>query len=500
MRSDWHRYNLKRKMTDLPPLSSEDFNNKVLAAKATTEAAAAQASYLQACAVCRKTYYSEHAYQDHLRSRAHRQREAAAQRGENLSVNGSTVSTGDSQSSEPRDPEAEAEFEEVVAGIKRTSIQEPSPIKRRPSAPSPEAPPKAEHPMSPEKAITTVPLLRCFFCNYDSPTWKLSVSHMGKIHGLFIPEQNYLTNPEGLLGYLQAKILQNYECLWCHKLKSNVDGVQTHMRDKGHCRIAFETEAEMIEVGQYYDFSSTYSDPEQEDSDTEMDEPKAKSGGVKLSNGNTEDDGWETDSSFSSLDSNELTSVPNDDKTRAHGRLHLNRHHSQTDPRPHKNADGFHSHAHHHTNAVFYDESEMHLPSGRVAGHRSLKKYYRQNLHSYPTAAERMARAQRLIEEGSSADEEMEDVESNPPLTPPRSSALMKRGEAGLIGATAAQRRHIEAQEQRSRTKALRSRSRYQARVEKQANSQKHFRVSPYVTANADLILTFCLGSAATVK
>ena len=492
MRSDWHRYNLKRRIADLPPVSSDDYNEKVLAAQATNKAAAAQAAYVQSCAVCRKTYYSEHAYQNHIGSKAHKQRESAAARGENLSINGSTVSKSDSHPSEPRDPEAEAEFKKVVAGLKDTNLQEPPSPHGRPSAPSPDAPPKAEHPMSPEKAITTAPLTRCLFCNYDSPTWKLSVSHMAKIHGLFVPEHNYLTDLEGLLGYLQAKILNNYECLWCHKLKGSADGVQSHMRDKSHCRIAFETEEEMIEVGQFYDFSSTYSDPEDEDSDTEMDESKAKNGGVKLSNGEEEGDGWETDSSFSSLDSNDLTSVPNDDKTRAHGRLHLNRHHSQTDHRPHKNADGFHSHAHAHNTAIFYDEYEMHLPSGRVAGHRSLKKYYRQNLHSYPTAAERMARAQRLIEEGSSGDDDVEDVDSNPPLTPPRNSALAKRGEAGMLGVSNTARRQVRSQEQKSRTKEMRAQNRYQAKIEKQANSQKHFRVSfpgfqRFVTSNMSI-------------
>ena len=484
MRSDWHRYNQKRKIADLPPVSSEDYNAKVLAAQATNKEAAARAAYVQTCPVCRKTYYSEHAFQNHIASKAHRQRENAALRGDHLSLNGSAVSKSESQPSEPRDPEAEAEFDKVVAGLKDTSIQEPSPVQRRPSAPSPETIPKAEHPMSPEKAITTAPLSRCLFCNYDSPTFKLSVLHMTKIHGLFIPEQNYLIDLEGLVGYLQAKILTNNECVWCHQLKGSADAVQAHMRDKSHCRIAFESEEEMIEVGQFYDFSSTYSDPEQ-DSDTEMDETKAENGGAKLSNGRGEDEGWETDSSFSSLDSNELTSVPIDDRTRAHGRLHLHRHHSQTDPRPHKAADGWHSHAHSHNNAVFYDEYEMHLPSGRVAGHRSLKKYYRQNLHAYPTTAERMARAHRLIEEGSSGDEEMEDVESNPPATPPRNSALMRRGEAGMIGVTDARRRQVRGQEQRSRHKEMRAQSRYQAKVEKQANSQKHFRVS--LTLSVDL-------------
>ena len=480
MRSDWHKYNLKRRIAELPPVSADDFQTKVLAVQAANKAAADDASFSQTCSTCHKAYFSKNAYDNHMQSRAHKMKELAVQRGENVSVNGSTGSKSESLESESVDPEAAAEIKQITAGFKKTKLADitPSPIQRRPSNPSPGEEGPAEHPLSPDKPSD--PLVRCLFCNYESPTWKLSVTHMTRIHGLFIPEPNYITDLHGLLAYLQAKIQDNFECLWCHKLKGSGSGAQTHMRDKGHCRIAFETEEEMIEVGQFYDFSSTYSDGENEDTDTEMDEPKAKpKGGVKVNGEGDQDDGWETDSSFSSLDSEELTSVPNDDRTESYGRLHLHRHHSQTDPRPHKNVDGFHSHAHHHNTAVFYDEYEMHLPSGRVAGHRSLKKYYRQNLHGYPTAAERMARAQRLIEEGSEGDEEMEDVDVGPtPATPPKSQALMRRGEAGMIGATAAQKRDVRSQEIRSRQKEQRDHRRYQAKIEKQANSQKHFRVS----------------------
>ena len=471
MRSDWHRYNLKRRLAELPPVPSQDYNEKVLAVQETNNAAAAQAAFARTCTVCQKTYYSENAYQNHIISKAHKIRELGggrSSRGDNNSVIGSTTD------SEARDPEAEAEFDKVVAGMKDTSIEEMPAITRRPSAPPPDMEPRKDHPMSPEKPVlAAIPLSRCLFCSYDSPTWKLSVAHMTKIHGLFVPEQNYLADSEGLLQYMQAKVFQNFECLWCHKLRNNVEGVQTHMRDKGHCKIAFESEEEMVEVGQFYDFSSTYSEPE-DDSDAEEDTKRARAnGGVKLTEGR-EDEGWETDSSFSSLDTNDLASVPNDDRTSSYQRLPLHRHHSNVDPRPHKLHDGFHSHAHNHNNAVFYDDHEMHLPSGRIAGHRSLRKYYRQNLHSYPTAAERMDRAQRLIDEGSS-DAEMEDVDV--PGTPPRNS-LMRRGEAGMLGVTAQQRKDVRSQEIRSRQKELRSQNRYQAKLEKQANSQKHFRVS----------------------
>jgi pre-60S factor REI1 len=494
MRSDWHRYNLKRRIAELPSVSSEEYNDKVLAAQATTNAAAAQVAFEKYCATCQKNYFSENAYQNHIGSQKHKLRLATTLRG-SINGSGSVKSSVKSQddsipNSETTDPEAEAEIDKAVDGLRDASISEKDPLSRRPSEPHHSGAEQREGHLSPETKETIertsslsssqIPLSRCLFCNYDSPTSKLSVAHMTKIHGLFIPEQNYLTDLEGLLGYLQAKINENHECLYCHKLKTTASGVQTHMRDKGHCKIAFETEEEMIEVGQFYDFSSTYSDPESEDSDTDMDEPKSKSnGGVKLpqtKGENSEDDGWETDSSFSSLDSKDLTSVPNDDHTHQYQRLPLHRHHSHTDPRPHKNADGFHSHAHHHgANAVFYDEHEMYLPSGRVAGHRSLKKYYRQNLHSYPTATERMERAQYLLENGQDEDAEIEDANSSKTS---RSQAVMKRDEGGMLGATTSQRQEVRSQEIRGRQHTQRAQNRYQAKLEKQNNSQKHFRVS----------------------
>jgi pre-60S factor REI1 len=493
MRSDWHRYNLKRRVASLPPISSETFTEKVLSAQASSNATAAKASFERVCTTCQKTYFSENVYQDHLGSKKHKMRVlAAASRGSanTESVPSSSISpagsTGVTSPVEKREPEAEAEFEKIVDGLKDASIAEPDTLPRRPSRPhrpvserrekySPSIGAVDSLPASPPD----VPLSRCLFCNYDSPTWKLSITHMTKIHGLFIPEENYLTDLGGLIRYLQAKIHQNHECLLCHKLKGTANGVQTHMRDKGHCRIAFETEEEMVEVGQYYDFSSTYSDDESEDTETEQVSDPVTNGGAKLPGSqaeNGEDDGWETDSSFSSLDSADLTSIPIDDHSHQYSKLALHRHHSHHDPRPHRNADGFHSHAHHHgVNAVFHDDFELHLPSGRTAGHRSFRKYYRQNLHSYPTATEKMEKAQRLLEHGD-GDQSMEDATETSSQNH-GSQALMRRSEAGMLGATVSQKKDVQASEIRGRRQGEKAMNKYQAKLEKQNNFQKHFRV-----------------------
>ena len=501
--NDASRYNLKRRVASLPPISSEVFNEKVLTAQATSNAAAAKATFQKTCTVCQKTYFSENAYHNHLGSQKHKLRWAAASQKGNTeetdavaSPTGPVVSPSDTISSpvSERDPEAEAEFEKIVDGLREAKISDP--LSSRPSRPyhSSEEERREEHPLSPpttvrpatlsETRTPEIPLSRCLFCNYDSPTFKLSIEHMTKIHGLFIPEQNYLVDLEGLIRYFQAKISEYHECLFCHKLKTSTIGVQTHMRDKGHCMVAFETEEEMIEVGQFYDFSSTYSDTvEDEDEETDIESTSRRSnGGVKLPKegdvevGEGADDSWETDSSFSSLDSADLASVPIDDHSHQYERLAMHRHHSHTDARPHRSADGYHSHAHHGTNAVFHDDYELHLPNGRTVGHRSLRRYYRQNLHAYPSAAERQEKAQRLIEKADDDDDEMEDIPDSPKMH--RVQAVARRHEGGLLGATSAQRRYVASAEKRDRRHAENAQNRFQAKVEKQKNSQKHYRVS----------------------
>lgn len=96
---------------------------------------------------------------------------------------------------------------------------------------------------------------------------------------MFIPEKPYLVDLEGLLGELQKHIQELNECLYCGKWKSNAFAVQTHMRDKGHCKIPFTTEAEQLEIGEFYDFRSTYSDDEDSEDESDVDQP---AGGAKL--------------------------------------------------------------------------------------------------------------------------------------------------------------------------------------------------------------------------
>lgn len=432
------RYNLKRRVASLPPISSEIFTEKVLQARAATDAEATRAGFQQACDVCQRTYYSENSYRNHVGSQKHKAKEVAlSKRGavvdDASSVMSSILSLGNPipAPSEVLGSDADDEFTDVVEGLEKTSLTErPSPV-QRPSQPAISVDPQnqqekaaAEQPSDAasgiEIPVSGLTLKSCLFCNYESPTIPLNVIHMERIHGMFIPEKQYLVDLDGLLTALQQRIQEFQECLYCGKFKNTVSGVQTHMRDKGHCMIPFTTEEEQLMIGDFYDFRSTYSDAE-ESEDESVDDDK-HNGGAKLGakrsskvaeqNGDEvteEDEGWETDSSASSCNSEDLQAIPVDHSYHQYERLDKHPHHSSHDPRHHHQKDGWHSHAHKHR-AIFYDDAELHLPSGRAVGHRSLARYYRQNLHNYPTPEER---AERLAIEAAGAEDSDEEADGN---------------------------------------------------------------------------------------
>lgn len=426
----------------------------------------------------------------------------------------STFSLGDPVNDDKTevDSDAEEEFSEVIEGLKKTGLDGVSPV-RRPSNPrlSASGQRKTERPISLSSAsvspssITPTPstkessppsLKTCLFCNYDSPSPALNAHHMEKIHGMFIPEKQYLVDLDGLLSKLQQQVFELHECLFCGKVKADKFAVQTHMRDIGHCKIPYTTEAEQLEIGDFYDFRSTYSDAEDSEDESMTEDEEVHAGGAKLGakrasrtvgedgeelrNGG-EGDGWETDSSASSLDSEDLHAVPAEQHYHQYERLDKHPHHTQTDPRSHHQRDGWHSHAHKHAHAVFYDEYEMHLPNGKSVGHRAFNKYYRQNLHSHPSPEER---AERLAIEAAERDDDGMDVdgEQGRELDTRRDGragrALVARGEAGLAGVSDDKKRAVRKAEGRARKLEDFSSRRNQWSVNKQANHQKYYHYS----------------------
>mmetsp|Transcript_131 Transcript_131/g.173 ORF Transcript_131/g.173 Transcript_131/m.173 type:complete len:304 (+) Transcript_131:303-1214(+) len=174
-----------------------------------------------------------------------------------------------------------------------------------------------------------IPVTTCLFCHTKQKAnfedIETNIKHMFLKHGLYIPERKYLVDLEGLIRYLGEKIGLGNICLCCSYQGKNIEAVREHMLIKRHMRLPYETEDEKLEVSEFYDFSSTYDDNIDNKSANEED-------WEDISENEDEEDG-ESDEELSPAD-----------------------------------------------NALYPNGHELVLPSGVVVGHRSLARYYRQNL------------------------------------------------------------------------------------------------------------------------
>lgn len=143
---------------------------------------------------------------------------------------------------------------------------ERSDLNRDGKQPAVVAPTPAEHDITDDTSPT-----QCLFCNLNSSTLDANLEHMSSAHGLFIPSLDKLSDLESFLGYIGTIIFEYNECLYCGLTKSNVNSVQTHMRDKGHCMINMDAESELLD---FWDLS--------DGGDEEATEP-VKSAAIKLS-------------------------------------------------------------------------------------------------------------------------------------------------------------------------------------------------------------------------
>lgn len=77
-KSDWHRYNLKRKVVGMPALTAEGFRERVAAQRAEADKEVAAANDAHKCALCDKRFASKNALASHLNSKKHKDKAASA--------------------------------------------------------------------------------------------------------------------------------------------------------------------------------------------------------------------------------------------------------------------------------------------------------------------------------------------------------------------------------------------------------------------------------------
>lgn len=265
-KTEWHRYNLRRKVAGVPGVTEALFNLRIEALEAE-KSKKEGARLLYKCALCNKEYTTSKAHANHLQSKLHITRAASADAPGDAGVAGtrpapmkpSTVIPEPNKAQSAKiiaeDEESEDEWEEVseedlVEDEKDDTVAD-----------------MAEDDPSDDPLAGHWNCNDCLFCGKDLKSIEVCIDHMHREHGFFIPDAEYLKDPIGLLTYLGLKITKGYMCLYCDergKQFHSAEAVRKHMINKSHCKLRYgdgEGIAEE-ELEDYYDFSSSYKTPE----------------------------------------------------------------------------------------------------------------------------------------------------------------------------------------------------------------------------------------------
>lgn len=180
---------------------------------------------------------------------------------------------------------------------------------------------------------------------------------MASFHSFFIPDLEYLKDLSGLISFLGERIAVDNACIFCLKKSKEfrtLGAVRKHMVDKGHCKIAYDTESERLAVSDFYDFSKSYPTVPGGKKGSKKKRVKVVVPDAELVEDN---DGWEDLDD----DDGEFDEVIEEGATE-----------------PEDSEDGEESEG---GPQITYGDTvyELVLPSGARIGHRSLHRYYKQS-------------------------------------------------------------------------------------------------------------------------
>jgi len=205
-KTDWHRYNLKRKIINLPPVDCPTFESRIISQQVKQNEENSKSSIY--CTICKKSYSSQKSFDSHLSSKQHQ----------------SLASQSDNEHKNIGVPAAKKSVQPIKNKIVEESDDEYEDVD--------------EDEEWDEVVSENNPIMNnmCLFCSQSSENLLQNIKHMSDIHTFFIPDIEYLVDMKGLLVYLGEKICQGFMCLWCNDSGKNfhsIESAQAHMIDKG---------------------------------------------------------------------------------------------------------------------------------------------------------------------------------------------------------------------------------------------------------------------------
>lgn len=264
-KSEWHRYNLKRKVAGVPGVTEALFLARQ-SALAEEKNKSNETPMLYSCGLCNKGYRSSKAHAQHLKSRSHA---TLASRGMSDSDDRSAIirplpprvvnklpqqRAQYDEDSEESDEWEEVDPEEDLIGEATDSLSHLGVNEHTTNV----------HMDDDDNEYELDPSC-CFMCDVEHDTIESCMVHMHKQHGFFIPDVEYLKDPKGLLTYLSLKVKRDFMCLYCNERChpfNSLEAVRKHMAAKSHCKVHYGDggDDEEAELEEFYDYSSSYAD------------------------------------------------------------------------------------------------------------------------------------------------------------------------------------------------------------------------------------------------
>lgn len=257
-----HRYNLKRRVANLPCVTQSEYDARVAAKQA--QAAAPSVEVRLRCVPCAKPFKSQAQLDSHLASKKHRvtikQAEAsskakgadngvvAAADGGSAGGGGGGAGAGTAAAAAKEEPGHVIE----VAGYgddagSRLTLEQLKAM---------DLSQLTEEQLIDLKIQTGVVLTPtdCLFSHKKFETIEANIEYMAKEFSFFIPDMEYIVDIGAFLQFLGQKVGIGNTCICCNKTFASLEAVRMHMLSTSHTKLPFGAEASE-ELCDFYDFS-----------------------------------------------------------------------------------------------------------------------------------------------------------------------------------------------------------------------------------------------------
>uniref|UniRef100_A0A7S1BI44 ZN622/Rei1/Reh1 zinc finger C2H2-type domain-containing protein n=1 Tax=Corethron hystrix TaxID=216773 RepID=A0A7S1BI44_9STRA len=342
-RSDYHKYNLRRRSAGLPCLQRQDFEARLAAAlalraekedKRDGTAHLKNRSFAPSASASRRNKKSgkfDRAAAKHERKRMEREQQPTTQNlpdKDDASVEQGTLGT-------------------AMAALSTSDA--PSPV--------------------PDNDIAIDPR-RCLFTLKKSATVAANLQRMQSKFGFFLPDAEHCVDVAGLIGYCHEKIRLGHICLYSQRVFRSAGACVKHMIAKGRTKIRYEEGIDLHEFEPFYDFSVVNAEF-LESKGRHVSSEQTKDSEIFVSEGDNEDD---DDDDADDDDTSIVWKDISDDEESDHDDD------SDSDVDSENDKDDL---ADYRTAVLSHGFNisplgELIFPNGKVVGHRGLVRYYRQ--------------------------------------------------------------------------------------------------------------------------